>query len=93
MRKITIDYRSLPRGEYAVYVAENGHIPGVLSGAELRGKAKHYGAWYAKKRGETAAFLSQHYGVTDRLVLINSRWCRVWVDERGQPVRLIGAPS
>lgn len=36
--------------DYRRHVIEHGHWPGTLSGAELTGKAKEYGASYARSR-------------------------------------------
>ena len=49
MKTITIP-KALTSGRYSEHVLEDGHIPGVLSGAELKGKARHYSGWYFRKR-------------------------------------------
>ena len=85
---IDIPQDVLPRrGEYLRHVITEGHRPGVLSGAELAGKARQYGGWYSRQR-DVAEQLVAPYGVASALTLINSRWCRVWSDAQGQQVRL-----
>jgi len=48
----------LPRGWYASHVARGGWYPGVLSGAELKGEARNWGAWYhdIRTRVESVAY-------------------------------------
>lgn len=78
------------RGRYAKYVLLNGHIPGVLSGAELVGNAKKYGASYAIQRKKAESYLIK-YGIESRLVLVGKpkRWSRVWVEiATGKPVKI-----
>lgn len=90
MKEITIPSSILPRGYYARHVVEAGHIPGVLSGAELKGKAKEYGSWYASMRSRVASVLRQHYGIRNDLILVGNppRRCRVWTDKTGAPVEI-----
>ena len=38
------------RATYVAHVIEAGHRAGVLSGAELRGKAKRYGVSFCRAR-------------------------------------------
>lgn len=76
---------------YMFDVAENGHKPGVLSGANLAGKARKYGASYARTRQKVfyAVRTATNGKVTTGKVLINSRWSRVWVDSAtNEPVVL-----
>lgn len=84
---IEIPRNALPRGYYAEEVANNGHVPGVLSGANLSGKARSYGAWYHAMRCRVAEAL-RPYGVYSGLAKVNSRLCRVWVDKEGNPVEV-----
>lgn len=78
-------------------VIERGHIPGVLSGGELRGKASSYGASYERTRNLIRAIIFRLYGVEDEVVYLadRSRYARVWVKRRPNnevcPVRLIRA--
>ena len=73
------------RATYIAHVIESGHRAGVLSGAELRGKARQYAGSYARSRAKAAA-IAAAYGVTDGLVLSASRrWTRVWTLD-GVPV-------
>lgn len=75
------------RATYIAHVLESGHRAGVLSGAELRGKAKRYGGSYCRSRDKAAAIAAAH-GVTDSLVLTAARrWTRVWTLD-GAPVRI-----
>jgi hypothetical protein len=90
METITVPAKALQtRSHYARHVAEQGHVPGVLSGAELRGKAKQYGASYARMRRRVEGLLSLR-GIHSALVLDahSKRYVRVWVDGSGAPVRL-----
>ena len=89
MRTIYIDPRILPRGYYAAHVAAHGHEPGVLSGAELRGRARRYGGWYQRQRERVARSLAD-LGIQSRLLLHPTarRLARVWVTEAGEPVRI-----
>jgi hypothetical protein len=74
-------------GRYQLRVLCKGHIPGVLSGAELAGRAREYGDRYAASRQAVRRFLAQ-YGVTDAIVPSLPGCPRVWVDEAGNPVRV-----
>lgn len=84
-----------PSATYIADVLHYGHRPGVLSGANLRGKARKYGAYYAKAR-RTAEALAKEYGVSVGYASINRgtatapahRNCRVWVKD-GKPVELV----
>ena len=76
---------------YMYDVVENGHRPGVLSGANLKGKAKQYSASYAITRASVIDAMAEATdgAVRPRKVLINSRWARVWVDTRiNEPVSI-----
>lgn len=76
-----------PRATYIAHVLEAGHRAGVLSGANLRGKAKRYGGSYCRARDKAAAIAATH-GVHRNLVLSASRrWTRVWTLD-GAPVRI-----
>ena len=93
MRKIEVS-PDHPGRDYAEHCLVNGHEPGVLSGADLEGKAKYYGAGYARSRANLSAWLDANFGVRSELALIRvtgsvRRWCRVWVDHDGNPVRLV----
>lgn len=81
---VTTKMPEFPKGNYARHVIENGHKPGVLSGAELKGKAKKYGGWYARKREEVQSFLAQYYCVRAETIydFNRSRWVKVWIDGR-----------
>ena len=76
---------SIARGEYQEWIVNNGHMPTVLSGAELQGKARLYGGRYAASRDAVIGRIAE-YNVTDDVVLMRvrdngpMRWCRVWVD-------------
>ena len=86
-----------PGRAYARDCLENGHVPGVLSGANLQGTAKKYGRGYARSRENLTVWLEDVYDVTNELVLMNAygdtrRWCRVWVDVgSGERVQLVVA--
>ena len=76
---------------YMYDVVENGHRPGVLSGANLKGKARQYSASYAITRASVIDAVAEATdgAVRPRKVLINSRWSRVWVDAAtNEPVAL-----
>ena len=85
---ITIPAAAVPaRATYIAHVLQSGHRPGVLSGAELRGKARRYAGSYCRSR-DKAAVLAAVYGVQVDLVLgDNRRWTRVWTLD-GAPVRI-----
>jgi hypothetical protein len=85
---ITIPAVAVPaRATYIAHVLEAGHRPGVLSGAELRGKARRYAGSYCRSR-DKAAVLAAAHGVKQGLVLgDNRRWTRVWTLD-GAPVRI-----
>ena len=73
---------------YMTHVVDAGHHPGVLSGAELQGKAKKYGGSYARTRASVIAAVYQLTGISDGYALIDSRRARVWVDKAGERVEL-----
>lgn len=86
METITIHARVPARATYLRHVIEAGHRPGVLSGAELRGKARRFASyWRARRRAEE---LASEYGICHGLALIRSRWARVWMRFDGTPVSL-----
>ena len=74
-------------GSYQLHVLRRGHIPGVLSGAELQGRSREYGDRYAASRDAVRRFVAQ-YGVTDAIVRTLPGCPRVWVDGEGRPVRV-----
>lgn len=91
MQTLTVNAADIPRlTDYRRHVVKYGHLPGVLSGAELQGKAKNYGGSYARSRDYVADVLRREYAVYNRLILQGSpaRWQRVWTDSKGQPVAL-----
>jgi hypothetical protein len=79
------------RATYLRHVLEHGHQAGVLSGAELRGKARRYASyWGARAR---ASRVAAEHGVRSDLVLsATRRWTRVWTLD-GQPVQLVLATA
>lgn len=91
MQTRRIPITSLPKiGTYAKSVIEDGHLPGVLSGGALRGKAKLYGGWYSRQRAAVTDALAQ-LGIESELVLSEGprpRWTRVWTYD-GRPVKVI----
>lgn len=93
MKLITLNVPAsiLPRGYYATHVIENGHEPGTLSGSELKGKARKYNIWYDKQRCRVSSILASRFSIRAGLYLHpkRRRWCRVWVDGKGRPVRLL----
>lgn len=66
---------------YMSNVIENGHIPGVLSGTELKGKAKQFGSSYRDYRNKVAAMLFP-YDIVPRIVFDEERrrYVKVWTD-------------
>lgn len=90
---IVVRREHLPRRMtwYRQHVIEAGHRPGVLSGAELAGKAKRYGGSYARSRVVIERALAP-LGVRSDLCRVQcwgvTRWARVWVDSEGRRVRL-----
>jgi hypothetical protein len=88
MRNVTIP-RPVTQSDYVLHVLRLGHSPGVLSGAELQGKAKRYGAGYARRRRAAEEYAASQ-GIVSRLLLIDSRWSRVWSDSAtGERVRIL----
>lgn len=85
MKTIMVPRSKFGRGNYAEHVVSNGHVPGVLSGAELRGKASEYGTWYAKKREEVIHDIYMAADVEVGYLKYNRK---VWVDSAGNPVEL-----
>jgi len=90
MKKIEIPAKEVPAqfGRYQIHVLVNGHVPGVLSGAELAGRSREYGDRYAAARRKVAQFAFQ-YGVRAALVSSLPGRPRVWVDENGQRVKIV----
>jgi hypothetical protein len=91
LKRVEIPASEVPArfGRYQLHVLEYGHVPGVLSGAELRGSAREYGDRYEDSRWGVRQFVKQ-YGVTDAIVLSIPGHPRVWVDEKtGQPVEIV----
>jgi len=72
---------------YQLHVLCKGHIPGVLSGADLQEHSRKYGDRYAASRNAVRRFVAQ-YGVTDAIVKAIPGCPRVWVTEDGYPVRI-----
>lgn len=79
------------RATYVRWVLENGHVPGVLSGAELRGKAKRFGASYYRSRMVAEQHAAEHGDVRAELVYVPDyqRRCRVWVGGDNEFVRIV----
>ena len=71
------------RETYQQHVIEEGHLPGVLSGAELKGKAKDWSSSYKRSRQGVGAKLNR-YGIYS--TLIGGK--RVWAEGDLTPVRL-----
>jgi len=95
MRTINIPSGAVrANAHYIRHVIEQGHVPGVLSGAELKGKAKHrHGANYAASRKRAIEIVHEATGawgvaVTWGYHQINSRLAKVWQDEHGNRVAL-----
>jgi len=90
LKKIEIPASDVPArfGRYQIHVLEYGHIPGVLSGAELAGRSREYGDRYAASRHAVARFVAQ-YGVRAALVPSLPGRPRVWVDADGNPVEIV----
>ena len=77
-----------PRATYVRHVLTAGHRPGVLSGAEIRGRARQWAAGYYRARSQAVA-LAAAAGVSSAVVLDpeRHRWVRVWTRD-GAPVQL-----
>lgn len=94
METITISAEISHRASYIRHVLDNGHIPGVLSGANIKGKARRYGGKYARSRAIAAA-IAAAVGVKQDVILLDRgskdkparRLCRVWTKD-GRPVCL-----
>jgi hypothetical protein len=76
------------RGSYVRHVITCGHVPGVLSGAELQGRARSYGARYERSRARACEIVAP-YGVRLGVARSDSgRWFVAWVGADGRPVRV-----
>lgn len=76
------------KGRYEAHVANNGNLTGVLSGSELKGKAREYGGWYFRKRQEVIEKVAA-LGVEPRAFKAR-RGAILWADaQTGEPVQLI----
>jgi hypothetical protein len=99
METITITTSVSLRASYIRHVLDCGHIPGVLSGANIKGKARRYGGKYARSRA-IAATIAAQAGVKQDVILLSvgskdksmRRHCRVWVRD-GKPVCLVIAAA
>mgnify|MGYP000120142602 CR=1 FL=1 len=76
--------------DYMEHVVNAGHVPGVLSGSEIKGKAASYGGSYARTRDKVASAVAKLVAVHDGYVYDadRARRVRVWVDADGTPVEL-----
>ncbi len=85
-RVITVQAADIPPrwGHYQRHVLAYGHEPGVLSGAELEGKAAKYSGRYAASRGPVVAWAKQR-GVTPRYHEDRCGAC-LWTDTDGNVV-------
>jgi len=89
MKTLEIASADFPfEGYYARKVLEAGHESGTLSGAALQGKARKYGAWYYRQRGKVEAWVKQAHAIESRVILLDSRWTRVWTTKDGEPVQI-----
>ena len=79
----------LVNGSYQEDLLYRGHIPGVLSGAELEGKARLYSSSYKRSRKNLESRVFELFQVWSDLVLIKSRWARVWVTGSNDRVKFI----
>ena len=83
------DSANFPAGEYALYVLTGGHRPGVLSGAELKGKARKYSTWYSIKRASVAKWVRATFAVTSECHR-DKHNARLWTDDvSGETVRFV----
>ena len=74
--------------DYMESVVESGHLPGTLSGANIKGKAAKYPASYARTRAKVEDAVEEVLGVTAGRAMVNSRCAKVWVGADGQRVEL-----
>jgi len=89
LKKIEIPASDVPArfGRYQIHVLEYGHVPGVLSGAEIRGRAGEYRDRYAASRDAVERFVARH-GVRIGTLKTSPGRPLVWVDADGQPVEI-----
>ncbi len=82
---IKVPKKQLPKhwGSYQEHVFYNGDVPGVLSGSELKGKAKQYGGKYHHSRLEVSSWVKDNFKISDLLIfsLEKRRYVRVWVSK------------
>jgi len=76
---------SVPKrwGDYQWDVLLYGHVPGRLSGADLRGKASQYGSSYRRRRWAVEEFAARH-GVRAAMTYYagSPSKANVWIRER-----------
>ena len=81
------------KNKYFRHVLENGHVPGVLSGAELRKRADKRVVFdlIGHESRIKAIGYALAYGVFEKVIFKPDlgRRCRVWADKDGQPVRIV----
>lgn len=84
LRIVYVPASIVGRSEYKRRVVEHGHVPGVLSGAELKGNAKKWSGSYARQRAEVEALVAAH---NIKPGIVEGK--RVWTDATtGEPVEL-----
>lgn len=77
----------LMRYQYIKHVIDNGHVPGVLSGAELRDIPAEDRAHYARCR-QRAVALMLPFGVRVGVARVDGHVAVVWTDAAGNRVRV-----
>ena len=89
---VTIPASEMPRRfrAYQRHVILEGHRPGVLSGAEISGRAAEYAGRYARARESVCEWIAA-YGVRSEVVFDSGtrRYCRRWVNSDGDPVMIL----
>ena len=90
MREITVDPK-LARGTYQRHLILNGHVPGVLSGAEVRNGYQPLGTGWFSSRKNLAARVEKAVGVKSARAYDPERRAivRVWVGPDSRPCRLV----
>lgn len=83
----------LCRGDYQVDCLFRGHVPGVLSGANLVGKAAKYKVHYDNSRQSLYGRVEEELGVESVLIMVKGtegkRKCRVWAKRENNAWRRV----
>ena len=81
------------RSNYAVGVINNGHIPGYLSGSNLKGNAKHWGSTYHHYRRTAYTIVHELTGCVIPLSYAKQHNAILWGhQDTNAPVKVVCRP-